>query len=893
MSREYDRTVDRPSLFKRWRGMLKLADTRDERALATLSKRYERPEDPSEAVAHLIVHICATRFSEAKFAGAFDAWTRRNAQAKDAWLWYQNARIQASAASSDALVADVKNPKLNVFLRAATLEALASRADDSLLSLIPAVLNELPAKGAERAVMLESCAAALLSHSAELGKDEFKPVAERVIRELDDKKNDERSKLVIARLLKILFKTDTVALESGPWLDLLNNIQPKAPTKPSRYAEKKPQFLGIESTGRRVAYVIDLSDSMLIPLTQKEKEDLKKPLTRGPGEKKDPEGNPPKKEEPKDSKFPGEKDLPWDKINNRFEAAREFLKLSLRALDKDMSFVIIGFGHEAEILTGKGIVPASKQNIETAIKILDEIKAGPSDTNRPHGTLKGFTNLHGGMLRAFRAVTGSLVRGAGGGARERLESIELSPDGRYLMAGAGAKLYCWDLLGQRTVPSVVPTRPNSLCLFQGNRLLAESALDGRAFRGGEQVVAGAVRPFFETGSTRFRVSLGDRLLQFDAAAPGPAREAVLTSGPNLPDLDRETLDAIETAIARSRPGGTSAPRRSEWLPSALGPDGTTLACFARHIGEREVRPEPHLPARSEPYEISQIVLFDLKLRETRGVLDQPMGFTGGLVFSPNGQLLAAHTRFGGLLVYHVATATLRWSLEPRFVPVFLDYLAFTPDSAHLVARQGRQGAVVDSASGRVKWSWPAPVAAAPAAEVDTAGRPNYYHDELAVTLGQSVDRVAIRTADDLIAVHRLADGAPIASFALPPHTDAATFSPDLRWLALLRFDGRVAFLPVDGPAPAEPPWPNGRVISFLDTAANLQGACGLAWSPDGDWLVAVALGQLVVWDARQQRPVRKVVNGIMVPIDPAPEPDGGLACRLDGREVNLSSRAGG
>ncbi|HRJ77954.1 MAG TPA: hypothetical protein PLF37_05520 [Planctomycetota bacterium] len=421
VSREYDRTVDRPSLFKRWRGMLKLADTRDERALATLSKRYERPEDPSEAVAHLIVHICATRFSEAKFAGAFDAWTRRNAQAKDAWLWYQNARIQASAASSDALVADVKNSKLNVFLRAATLEALASRADASLLSLIPAVLNELPAKGAERAVMLESCAAALLSHGAKLGKDEFKPVAERVIRELDDKKNDERSKLVIARLLKILFKTDTVALESGPWLDLLNNIQPKAPTKPSRYTEKKPQFLGIESTGRRVAYVIDLSDSMLIPLTQKEKEDLKKPLTRGPGEKKDPEGNPPKKEEPKDSKFPGEKDLPWDKINNRFEAAREFLKLSLRALDKDMSFVIIGFGHEAEILTGKGIVPASKQNIETAIKILDEIKAGPSDTNRPHGTLKGFTNLHGGMLRAFRAVTGSLVRGEEHIAKETFE----------------------------------------------------------------------------------------------------------------------------------------------------------------------------------------------------------------------------------------------------------------------------------------------------------------------------------------------------------------------------------------------------------------------------------------------------------------------------------------
>jgi hypothetical protein len=405
-SRDYNASVGRVSLNKRWRGMVKLADTKDPRALDILAKRYEKPEEPGEAVSYVVVEVCDTRFTDPKFADAWDAWARRNTHDRDTWLWYQSAKFNYPA-KKDALLADVQNAKLSVFLRATVIEFLATKIDDAALALVPALLDDLPAKGAERAVMYESCGKLVAAHATKLDKPEYKAVLEKLITLLDDKKTEERSKYVIGRMLRVILKTDSISLEAQPWLDQLHNIEPKEVKKPSRYAEKKPKFLGIEGAGKRVAYVIDLSDSMLIPLTAKEKEELKKPITGEKRERK--EGVAPPKEDPK---LPTEKDLPWDKINNRFDAAREFLKLSLKTLDKEMFFVIVGFGDDAETLTGKGIIPATKQNIDQAIRMLDDIKPGvPEPPLRPDGTLKGRTNLQGGMLRAFRAITGSAVTG--------------------------------------------------------------------------------------------------------------------------------------------------------------------------------------------------------------------------------------------------------------------------------------------------------------------------------------------------------------------------------------------------------------------------------------------------------------------------------------------------
>lgn len=404
--RDYLRTLDRVSVHKRWKGMCKLASSRDERAFEILQQRYAKPDEPGEAMSYLIVEVCSLFFNDARWADAWDAFARKHTRDRDAWLWFNAARLLYAAKGKDSLVSDVQNHKLSPFIRAAVIEALATKVDDSVLALVPAWLDELPAKGMERAVMLESLGTIVLGHSAKLDKPEYRVILERLIRQLDDKRTEERSKYVLGRTFRSILRTETISLEAQPWLDALNNVEPKE-KKNSRYAEKKPRFLGIEGAGKRVAYVIDMSDSMLIPLTAKEKEELKKPPVTG--EKRERKDAPPD-DKPKDSKLPSEKDLPWDKINNRFEAAREFLKLSLRQLDKEMSFAIVGFGNDAETMFGKGFVPATKQNIDAAIKVLDDIKPGlPDPPLRPDGILKGLTNLQGGMLRGFRAVTTNTV----------------------------------------------------------------------------------------------------------------------------------------------------------------------------------------------------------------------------------------------------------------------------------------------------------------------------------------------------------------------------------------------------------------------------------------------------------------------------------------------------
>lgn len=407
--RDYDRTLDRVSVNKRWRGMCKLAGTRDQRAFDVLQQRYAKPDDPAEGLSYIVVEVCALFFHDAKFADSWDAWRKANTRDRDAWLWFHAAKFIHAAKGKDALVPDIQNNKLSPFLRAALLEALAQRGDSTTLELVPPLLDDLPAKGADRAVMLEACASIVFAHRSKVDKPEYRTVLEKLIRQFDDKKTEERSKYVVGRMLRDILNTDAISLEAQPWLDVLNNAEPKEPKKPSRYAEKKPKFLGIEGSGKRVAYIIDLSDSMLIPLTQKEKEELKKPIT---GEKRERKAGIVPPEEPKKDKLPTEKDLPWDKITNRFEAAREFLKLSLRTLDKEMSFAIVGFGNDAETLFNKGFVPAAKQNIDAAIKVLDDIKPGlPDPPLRPDGTLKGLTNLQGGMLLGYRSISTHAIAG--------------------------------------------------------------------------------------------------------------------------------------------------------------------------------------------------------------------------------------------------------------------------------------------------------------------------------------------------------------------------------------------------------------------------------------------------------------------------------------------------
>ena len=174
-----------------------------------------------------------------------------------------------------------------------------------------------------------------------------------------------------------------------------------------------PRFLGIEGQGTRVAFVVDLSDSMLEPLTVAEREDLKRPVTGGGGGSRvrgrgDADG-----EDDADGQADADDqplDLPWSKIETRFDAAREALELSLRQLGPGMHFSVIVFGTEAKPLLDARLVPASPRNVEAAIQALRQIRAGKPAANRAHGTLRGFTNLHGGLRQAFRLTEKAPVR---------------------------------------------------------------------------------------------------------------------------------------------------------------------------------------------------------------------------------------------------------------------------------------------------------------------------------------------------------------------------------------------------------------------------------------------------------------------------------------------------
>ncbi len=173
-----------------------------------------------------------------------------------------------------------------------------------------------------------------------------------------------------------------------------------------------PSFAGIEATGDRICYILDLSDSMLTPLRPSELEKFPKgPVTGGGAVRLEKESR------NKQWKKAFEA-VDWSKVKHRIDAARELLKASLLQLDEEQSFSVLWFGDEAGSLgSTKGLVKASLANVRAVFKEIDAIQAGPGAENRPHGTLRGKTNLHGALHRAFK------LRGRGSvGAGENVDA---------------------------------------------------------------------------------------------------------------------------------------------------------------------------------------------------------------------------------------------------------------------------------------------------------------------------------------------------------------------------------------------------------------------------------------------------------------------------------------
>ena len=388
----YETRIDRPPLVHRLGGMRRLARTKDPRALKELARRYAKPRVPKEHERYLLAAVIGEHFTGPEHIERL--WKLARAFKKDehAWLWVNALGAAARHEGAASVTAAVLNPKLKPYLRAAALEALVAQRHPAALRLIPSLLGaKLPRKGVARVVLLESCAAVLLAHRDDTKRPAFQKAARAVVDLLAREEVPERTRLVIARYLARIYETNQVTTDHAIWRRAI--VHEVTPTHAGASVVGRPRFYGIEAAGTRVAYLLDLSDSMLDPLTARELEDARSQESGSAA---------------------AEEGIDWRKVRNRFDLARAYLRRSLLALDPRVSFLVIAFGARAETFRStKSLVRASRGAVAAAVKELDAIEARHGNTRqkRPHGTLRGTTNLHGALLRAYRAGPRKLIDG--------------------------------------------------------------------------------------------------------------------------------------------------------------------------------------------------------------------------------------------------------------------------------------------------------------------------------------------------------------------------------------------------------------------------------------------------------------------------------------------------
>ena len=427
---QYEELKERPALANRIKARRMLAVSRDVRAIEIIAKDYANPDEPEEQFRHLLAAMTPYYCDQQEHVEPFIDWRAAEDDPEDAWLWFQTLHVHCEWRGSDDLVDLALDADAELFHRCAALERLGVRRELALFKLPQKVLAVLPEGDKfafERARLAESLAAASLGLAGREQVPDFEPAVLSVISLLEREDLSEASRLVIARHLSRLFEQEHVTLRATWYRDLLD-ASDAPPVTDERYAEETPTFMGLRAHGKRIVYVIDLSDSMLEPLTDDERKDLRGPAITGHDEK-------PEEDERPDDGLPSEADLPWDKIENRFDLAREYLALSLRRLDKDRHFCVVWFGTESDLAKSTGKMRrATSANVSRVISEFRRIKPGSATDIRPHGTLRGFTNLHGGMRRAFGVANRSEVKGQSYIAEAAFEhgadTIFLITDGR-------------------------------------------------------------------------------------------------------------------------------------------------------------------------------------------------------------------------------------------------------------------------------------------------------------------------------------------------------------------------------------------------------------------------------------------------------------------------------
>lgn len=388
-----------------------LAKTEDPRGIQELARMYAKPKVPKDQSRYLLASALGEKGGGQDIVETLAEWRGNADESEDAWLWRHALRIEVDETSADVALEIARTAK-DVTLRAAAIEALAANKDESLYTLIPELVKAMPKKDVDKMMLMGAMATVLtdLGNKKTRVETEWKLMALSLIALLDDEKFPSAAKLVLARHLAEVLDAERVVLEGNAWRTLIAERSREAKEKKSKRRKKKnqepeyvrPNFFGVEVTGQRVCYLIDLSDSMAESIPDDWRPDGAP--TSGPSGKK---------RKWKKGEIPTNADIPWYSIDTRFDLAREHLRISLMRLEPDQKFTVIGFGTMADYMDGaEGMVKASPSNIKKVIKALDKIEIGSPQGERIHGTLWGDTNMHAGLNLAYATCKKGEVKGA-------------------------------------------------------------------------------------------------------------------------------------------------------------------------------------------------------------------------------------------------------------------------------------------------------------------------------------------------------------------------------------------------------------------------------------------------------------------------------------------------
>ena len=390
---KYEADLRRPSLFIRTRSAERLAATQDPRAWDLLVARYQRPPDqPHDHVKYTTATMLGHFFRDAAHLQRWDRFLNSNSNDFDSWLWFHGQRVRASAGNHEGVMAQIRSTR-NDYLRAASIEGLARAGRKEVLGMFRELLENPRQRGLSRVLLLEACAAALSHLEHEMATAEFKEAALLLLNHFNVRGTDQRTTLVIARHLKKIYREPEAWSDAVDWRRVIDRgtANPAA----GLGGHTRVQFMNVPAIGERIVFVIDLSDSMMAPLNEREREELRGPTSGGQGPGAGPNDG-----------------LPWDQIRNRFDLAREALKQSLRGLPDSLFFAVVMFGTDVETLrTTPALIQARPAAIRSVISELDAIRPGPPGQGRPHGTLKGNTNMHGAIMRAFQLTNRAPIQG--------------------------------------------------------------------------------------------------------------------------------------------------------------------------------------------------------------------------------------------------------------------------------------------------------------------------------------------------------------------------------------------------------------------------------------------------------------------------------------------------